>query len=176
MGFNIFLLKLIIPYNQLPKQPEIWAQVTIPSEFQPIGKYNIGFTALIETNICDPSWIEGMNRMNLGIVTSTFVKKVFEGADYVKQLQDGRQEQLKCNKPIEVCFWGANTDFYKKTNEKVQTVDDVLNKIPETFAFLFVGQWTHGGTYNDRKDIGNLVKTFCNAFKNKENKPATTYR
>ena len=33
---------------------------------------------------------------------------------------------------------------------------------------MFVGQWTHQGLYNDRKDIGNLIKTFCNAFKNFE--------
>ena len=39
-----FLLDLSLQNNQLPRQPEIWAQVTIPSEFQPIGKYNIGFT------------------------------------------------------------------------------------------------------------------------------------
>ena len=30
-------------------QPDIWIQVTIPQEFQPVGKYNIGITAGIET-------------------------------------------------------------------------------------------------------------------------------
>ena len=41
----LFLKKHILNQPQLPKQPEIWAQVTVPNEFQPIGKYNIGFTA-----------------------------------------------------------------------------------------------------------------------------------
>ena len=36
---------------QLPKQPEVWMQITIPSEFQPLGKYNIGVTAGIETTV-----------------------------------------------------------------------------------------------------------------------------
>ena len=33
------------------KQPDVWMQITIPSEFQPIGKYNIGVTAGIETTL-----------------------------------------------------------------------------------------------------------------------------
>ena len=36
-----FLQKHILSSPQLPKQPEIWAQVTVPNEFQPIGKFNI---------------------------------------------------------------------------------------------------------------------------------------
>jgi len=33
---------------KLPQQPDIWFQITIPNEFQPVGKYNIGVTAGIE--------------------------------------------------------------------------------------------------------------------------------
>jgi hypothetical protein len=34
-----FLNHYILPTNnQLPKQPEIWMQITVPNEFQPIGK------------------------------------------------------------------------------------------------------------------------------------------
>ncbi len=33
---------------QLPRQPDIWAQITVPNEFQPVGKFNIGITAGIE--------------------------------------------------------------------------------------------------------------------------------
>jgi hypothetical protein len=155
----------------LNRQPDLFIQISIPNEFQPVGKYNIGITAGIEVDKPSGEFIEGMNRMNLGLVTSTFVKNVFQSAEYVKQHPDGRKEQLKCNKPIETCFWGANTDIYKKTTETVQSVEDIMSNIPETFAFLFVGQWTHGGVYNDRKDIGNLIKTFSNAFKNKEKQP-----
>jgi len=34
----------IIPLP-LTQQPDIWVQITVPNEFQPIGKYNIGVTA-----------------------------------------------------------------------------------------------------------------------------------
>ena len=157
--------------QNLNRQPDLFIQISIPNEFQPVGKYNIGITAGIEVDKPSGEFVEGMNRMNLGIVTSTFVKKVFEDVNYSKQHPDGRQEPLRCVKPIETCFWGANTNIYKKTDETIQSVEDIMNKIPESFAFLFVGQWTHGGIYNDRKDIGNLIKTFSNAFKDKENQP-----
>ncbi len=35
-------------------------QITVPNEFQPIGKFNIGVTAGIETTVCAPEWIDGM--------------------------------------------------------------------------------------------------------------------
>ena len=43
----------------LSSKPEIWMQITIPNEFQPVGKYNIGVTAGIESNLCKAEWIEG---------------------------------------------------------------------------------------------------------------------
>jgi hypothetical protein len=33
----------------LQHQPDIWIQITVPNEFQPVGKFNIGVTAGIET-------------------------------------------------------------------------------------------------------------------------------
>ena len=59
-----FLKNHIVP--QLTEQPDIWCQITVPNEFQPIGKYNIGLTAGIETTVCAPQWIEGCNRMKIG--------------------------------------------------------------------------------------------------------------
>ena len=62
-----FLKKYIVP--GLNVQPDIWCQVTVPNEFQKVGKYNIGLTAGIETTACAHQWIEGCNRMDL-ILTS----------------------------------------------------------------------------------------------------------
>jgi hypothetical protein len=153
----------------LGKQPDLFIQITIPNEFQAVGKYNIGMTAGIETTIPPGEWIEGLNKMNLNITTSEFSKNVFTSAQFVKNYSDGRQEPLKVEKPLEVCFWGADTNIYKKTDEKIDTVEAVLNKIPEKTAFLFVGQWTNlAGLYSDRKDIGNLIRVFCNIFKDRK--------
>jgi hypothetical protein len=152
--------------GQLNKQPELFIQLTIPEEFQPIGKYNIGMTAGIETTISPGSWLEGINRMNLTIGLSNHVKKIFQETKMAKQLENGQKVNVQVEKPIEVCFWGVDTNIYKKTEDSVKSIEDVLSNIKEKSAFLFVGQWTHGGLYNDRKDIGNLIKTFCNTFKN----------
>jgi len=99
-----YLHDLVLPNNQIPKQPEIWAQVTIPNEFQPIGKYNIGFTAGIETTLCAGDWIEGMNRMNLNIVSSEHSKKVFQESKFERRNKETNAIEgvVELNKPVEV--------------------------------------------------------------------------
>lgn len=153
------------------KQPDLFIQITIPTEFQTPAKFNIGITAGIETTLASTGFMEGLNKMNLNLVTSKFSKEVFENTKYKHNHPDGRVEELKLNKPTEVLNWGTNTSIYKKTDVISQTVQEEMNKIPESFAFLFVGMWTHGGMYNDRKDIGNLVRVFCETFKDKPNPP-----
>ena len=165
-----FLLNLILPNNQIPKVPEIWAQVTIPSEFQPIGKYNIGFTAGIETNIAPADWIEGMNRMDLNIVSSEHSKTIFENSTFEKRNNQTNNLEgiVKLEKPVKVLFEGANTDIYKVIN----TPCSLDFNIKEDFAYLFVGHWMQGELGEDRKNVGLLVKAFYETFKNKTKKPA----
>lgn len=156
----------------LGKQPDLYIQCTIPNEFQTPGKYNIGITAGIETTLARPDWVEGLNKMNLNIVTSKHAKDVFESATYSKPAdQNGPAVQLTSLKPMEVLFWGADTSIYKKTDIIVPTVDTELSKIKEDFCFLFVGQWTNNALFNDRKDIGNLIRAFLEMFSNFGAKP-----
>jgi hypothetical protein len=58
----------------------------VPSEFQPVGKYNIGFTAGIEYNIAPADWVEGMNRMDLNIVSSEHSKTIFENSNLKNEI------------------------------------------------------------------------------------------
>ena len=52
-------------------RPEVWMQITVPNEFQPVGShFNIGVSAGIESNIYPGDWIEGSNRMNLNFLMS----------------------------------------------------------------------------------------------------------
>ena len=46
-----WMKELFLYTNQLPAKPDVWFQITIPNEFQPVGKVNIGVTAGIETTI-----------------------------------------------------------------------------------------------------------------------------
>jgi len=167
-----FLQPHILLEPKLTQQPEIWAQITIPNEFQPVGKYNIGITAGIETTVVKGEWIEGCNRMNLVITSSEFAKKTFESMTYeVKNQQGQTQGHLKLTTPIEVIFEGANTDLYKVI-EQNQIKNINLDFIKESFAYLFVGHWTQGDFGEDRKNVSLLVKAFYEVFKNKKNKPA----
>src|SRR4051812_43460348 len=60
------IIKSIVPQPvQLARQPELFIQVSVPNEFNPVGKYNIGITAGIETTVCSKEWLDGMNRMDL---------------------------------------------------------------------------------------------------------------
>ena len=90
-------------------QPEIWIQITIPSEFQRVGKYNIGVTAGIESTVPPPNWLEGMNRMDLNLVSSQFTKDTFSQVQFTQNDQQGNPVgQLKLEKPIEVLFEGLD--------------------------------------------------------------------
>lgn len=155
----------------LPRQPEVFIQMTIPNEYAAPAKFNIGMTAGIETTVPRAEWLEGLNRMNLNLVLSQHVKDVFAQANYTKRLPNGTTEELVVKTPMEIVSWGADTRIFKKTDEKVQSVDEALKDIPESFAFLFVGQWTHGNMRADRKAIGYLIQTFLQAFANVPNPP-----
>ena len=165
-----FLKPLLIP--NLTSKPDIWMQITIPSEFQPVGTYNIGCTAGIESTGCASPWIEGLNRMDLNLVSSEHSKKVFKDIKF--EQKDKQTNQLvniiKLEKPIEVIFEGVdlNTYFYKEPKD----VNINLDQIKESFCYLFVGHWLGGNFGHDRKNIGVLVKNFFEAFKGQKSQPA----
>ena len=169
------ILDCILPQPQLDRQPDVWMQITVPNEFQPIGKYNIGITAGIETTVCDAGWVEGVNRMNLTLVSSEHAKRVFESSAFEQRDKNQNNQVvrvIKLEKPIEVLFEGVNTDIYQKidaTNDS--EVWDVLDEVEEEFNFLFVGHWLQGELGQDRKDVGMMLKTFLETFKGKGKKP-----
>jgi glycosyltransferase involved in cell wall biosynthesis len=167
------IIDRLLTQNSMERQPDIHFQVSVPNEFTPIGKYNIGITAGIENTAPKPEWVEGLNRMDMNIAVSEFVKDVFTNVTY-DQLDDKGQRigVVRMNKPMEVLFEGVDTDVYKKTNEFSKELVDEMSTIPEKFLFLYTGHWLQGNLGQDRKDTGMLVKTFLETFKNKKNPPA----
>ena len=169
------ILDCIWGQPQLPKQPDVWMQITVPNEFQAVGKFNIGMTAGIETTICDPSWLEGLNRMNLNLVSSEHAKNVFKNSAFEQRDRNQNNQvvgEIKLNKPVEVLFEGADTNIYQKLDKVVNSeVGDVLDTIDEEFNYLFVGHWLQGELGQDRKDTGMLIKTFLETFKGKTKQP-----
>jgi glycosyltransferase involved in cell wall biosynthesis len=156
--------------QQLTAQPEIWMQITVPNEFQPVGKYNIGCTAGIESTIAPAEWIEGCSRMNLILGSSEHTIKVLKDSKFEKRDQNTNQVigHMEWKGDSEVIFEGANTEMYKP-DSKPCLIDF---NIKEDFAYLFVGHWMQGALGEDRKNVGLLVKAFYETFKNKTKKPA----
>ena len=171
---DIPIIERLLSEPKLDDQPELHIHIVIPNEFQTFGKYNIGITAGLETTACPPVWIQGMNRMNMNIVPSTFVKDVLSKVQF--DIQDDKtgekQGVLKNEKPIEVLFEGVDTNIFGNTNKFSTELVSEMDKIEEDFCFLYVGHWLQGDIGKDRKDTSMLVKVFCETFKNMKKQPA----
>tara|TARA_B110000285_G_scaffold2114_1_gene2234 strand:+ start:430 stop:1734 length:1305 start_codon:yes stop_codon:yes gene_type:complete len=164
-----FLEKIITP--GLKEKPDYWCQITVPNEFSPAGKYNIGLTAGIETTNCDIEWIRGCNRMDLILTSSEHSKSTFINSQF--QNSERKDDIVKLGKPIEVLFEGGDLDTYKITKDfNNKELYNQINSIKEDFAYLNVGHWMQGDFGHDRKNIAFTIKSFYETFKNKENQPA----
>ena len=149
----------------LKTQPDIWIQITVPNEFQRVGKYNIGVSAGIETTVYPPAFIEGSNRMDLNLVSSNHSKQVALQTTFEKKDKNTDQQVgvLKLEKPIEVLFEGLDLEkYYKKPSSSKL---NILKDIPEEFCFLYTGHWLPGHFGEDRKNVALLIKTFLETFK-----------
>ena len=164
------------PWNALPQddplkqrfiqnitnQPDIWIQITVPNEFQPIGKFNIGVSAGIESTIYPGNFIEGSNKMDLNLVSSQHSKGVALSTELTRQDKKGNKLGIvKLEKPVEVLFEGLDLTKYNKNPQN----SGLLKDIPEDFCFLYTGHWLPGAFGEDRKNTGLLIATFLETFK-----------
>ena len=111
--------KRILRQPNLEKQPDVHLHIVVPNEFTPIAKKNIGITAGIEHTVPPANWIEGVNRMDLTIMTSEWARDGFKSTsfDKVDNTQKKKVGELKVEKPMEVLFEGADPNIYKETKE-----------------------------------------------------------
>ena len=167
------LNRILIPTGKESK-PNVWVQITVPNEFQAVGDYNIGVTAGVETTVMPSDCLEGINRMDKVLVSSTFTKQCVENTVFDKKDEKSGKVlgQLKCEKPIEVLFEGIDLTTYDNKSPIEARVDDTLSTIKESFCFLFVGHWLKGDFEQDRKNVSGMIWTFLQAFKDKKNPPA----
>lgn len=151
---------------------DVSVQVSVPNEFLPYGKVNLGVTAGIETTACSVPWVEGVNRMDATFVSAEHGKQVFLNSSFNKQVGNVHQGILKVEKPVETLFEGYDEKVYKPVKLKDGLVKETLDSIEEDFAFLVVGHWLQGDLGQDRKNMGMTINTFLEAFKNSEDAPA----
>lgn len=171
------ILDRIIQGGQIP-QPDLYVTITIPTEFEPLGKYNIGITAGIETTIVSAAWVEACNKMNLVLTISEHSKNVFHFSKYIQQDQAGNETgELLVTSPIEILHCCINNEIFKKVEYDFDLEPKVLaelGKVPEDFCYLFVGHWLRGDFGEDRKNVAFLIKIFLETFRQtpEKHKPA----
>ena len=166
--------KRILRQPQMEKQPDVHIHIVVPNEFTPVAKKNIGITAGLETTIPPATWFDGINRMDLTILTSEFSKKGFEDTTFDKIDNNTKKVVgiVKVEKPLDVLFEGADPNIYKETKEISDNLKEQFSKIDNDFCFLYVGHWLQGNLGEDRKDTGMMLKVFLETFKGKKKKPA----
>ena len=172
-----WMKELFLVGNQLPKQPDVWMQITVPNEFQPIGKVNIGVTAGIETTVCDAEFVLGCNKMDVTLVSSNHAKQVLQASTFTERDKATNAEirSIKLEKPVEVLFEGVDLNKYFFIEDSDLPETDLvldLDTIEEDFCYLYVGHWLQGDLGEDRKNTGLLVKLFLETFKDKKKQPA----
>ncbi len=127
---------------------DLSVQVQLPDEWDPnIAKRNIGISAFVETDRCSRQWIEKCNEMDLIVVPSTFTKNV--------AIRSGN-----LTTPIVVV-----PEWYSPEIEKVKKKNPFPMKLKTKFNFLLVGTTTGRNAQEDRKNIFNTIKWFCETFK-----------
>jgi glycosyltransferase involved in cell wall biosynthesis len=162
------LKRIIMPPYQLPRQPELYIHIGVPNEAQPQGKFNILFTAGIETTLISKEWVEGCNRMDAVFTISEFSKGGITGTIVKNVDQQGNTlGELKVTKPVEVLHNCIHTDIFRRISatDIPTTVKQELDQIEESFCYLFVGHWLKGNFGEDRKNVAVLIKIFGEAFK-----------
>lgn len=142
------LIGEILKRTSAPSSPDVSIQLKLPNEFQKIpGAFNIGISAMVETDKCNPSWVVSCNTMDMIIVPSNHAKQALLNSGGVLV-------------PIHVI-----PESY---------IDEIAGNIKHTdfqfdtqFNFLIFGQITGNNSENDRKNTFNTIRWLCEAFANK---------
>jgi glycosyltransferase involved in cell wall biosynthesis len=130
---------------------DIAISVQLPNEWSPtLAKYNIGVTAGLETDRCQPAWIDCINRMNLVVTPSEFTKQCF--------VNTAKLSGKKLMTDIVV----VPESFPDALLEK--DVPELPLDLKTDFNFLVFGQLTGNNPENDRKNLFYTFKWLAEAF------------
>lgn len=128
------------------KNNDLSIQLQLPNEWDPtFSKVNVGITAAVETDRCNPQWVSACNAMDMVIVPSQHAKANILNSGAVA-------------KPLHV--------IPESFSDSIKNVSfSELNKLPTSFNFLVFGQLTGNNPENDRKNVFYTIKWLCDVFK-----------
>lgn len=131
---------------------DVSLQLQLPNEWNAeLGKYNVGITAGVESDRCNPQWLKCIDKMNRVIVPSKHVEKCFRNTGTVSTRIDVIPESF--------------IDSVLKSTRDLP----ILQNFSTDFNFLLFGQITGNNPFNDRKNTFFTLKWLCDTFKDDEN-------
>ena len=137
---------------------DISIQLLLPNEWTTDrAAVNIGMTAGVEADTCNPLWIQACNKMTMVIVPSEFTKKMF--------FDTAKKFNMEITVPMVVVpesYYVSGQDIWAEAS-----VDKKLEAVDTSTNFLIVGQMTGDSFLNDRKNIGYTLRWLCEAFEGK---------
>jgi len=136
--------------GKLESVADISFQVQLPDEWDPnLARTNIGISAVVETESCNPEWVLRCNLMDAVIVPSEHAKKSLE--------RSGN---------LDVPVFIIPEWFFNNITEEDFSENEFANMSFDTsFNFLIISQLTGQTPETDRKNIFNTIRWFCETFK-----------
>ena len=129
----------------LKAKPDVSIQVQLPNEWDPsLAKKNVGVTACVETDQCNPQWVLACNQMDMVIVPSEHSRTCIENTGSLSV-------------PLHV----VPESYY----ESIPAKKGMKLPIDTNFNFLLFGQLTGSNPHSDRKNTFNTIKWLCEEFK-----------
>tara|TARA_R110002060_G_scaffold4617_6_gene7234 strand:- start:2181 stop:3347 length:1167 start_codon:yes stop_codon:yes gene_type:complete len=127
------------------KKADISFQVQLPDEWDPdLAEFNVGVSAFVETDACNPEWISRINKMDVVIVPTEHVRDTI----------------MRTGTPT--------TPVYVVPESYIEQIDEnsdsLAIKLDTNFNFLVFGQFTGADPYNDRKNLLFTLKWLFETF------------
>jgi len=138
--------------NQTIEKFDVSFQLQLPNEWDTkLARKNIGISAFVETDRCNPEWIDHCNKMDRIIVPSTFTKNIVK-----------RSGALKTS--IDVIPEWFNSNIINKSQCDKISLNDKRYDFDTKFNIMVFGLLTSLNVDDDRKNIVNCLKWIIETF------------
>jgi len=129
---------------------DITFQLQLPDEWDSrLGNFNVGLSAFVETEKCNPVWVDACNKMDMIITPSTFTKNVVKRSGII-------------NKDIHVVpEWFNENLIADRENNLIS-----LPEVKTSFNYLMISSLTSISPIDDRKNLINTISWLYEKHRN----------